>query len=114
MDIPSRFSHLQALQKHEFEQDSADSRAIESKQSGARLNADPILHCSDDDFHWPWFSRCANHVRSSPAALPRDLTEDKETDKAKNTVILSGDFYTEKVDEAPALDITVPSEGEKL
>ncbi len=34
----------------EFEQESADGRAIESshllfKQPGARLNADPILHC---------------------------------------------------------------------
>ncbi len=49
----------------------------------------------------------------SPPMLPRDLTEDKEADKAKNTVILSGDFYTEKVDEAPALDITVPRVDEK-
>ncbi len=28
--------------------------------------------------------------------------------------IIVGDFYTEKLDEAPALDITVPSEDEKV
>ncbi len=38
------------MQNLEFEQESADGRAIESshllfKQPGARLNADPILHC---------------------------------------------------------------------
>ncbi len=49
----------------EFEQESADGRAIESshllfKQPGTRLNADPILHCL----------RCLHEVDKSIFGLP--------------------------------------------